>query len=122
MCVCVCVSARAQHMHMHTPAGQPGVCVCVCSVRTHAHPPARCVRVCVCVRAAGLSLTHAGQGAPSQRPSAGCAPSSFYRNRDSARAPPAEPGCEHAQWKPLVWPGSRFPVSGMRDSEDIPMS
>lgn len=79
------------------------VCVCVCVARAHA-----------CLRApAALSLQPARSSPRAPAVSIG-----------TAEQPPLlqRPPRAHAQWKPLVWLRSGFPVSGVRDSGDIPTS
>lgn len=76
------------------------------------------------MRAHGFPAFPGGPGLPASayRLSAQRAPCCFYRNQHSAGPLRLRPAREHAQCKPLVWLGSRFPVSGMRDSGELPGS
>lgn len=130
----VCVYVCSVRTHARPPA--QGVCMCACAAGAHASRPPSPVCVCVArarvcaarahasrpARPQGSPLRTPGQGPPASAPPPGARPAVSIGTATAPRPFQQRPPCEHAQWKALVWLGSRFPVSGMRDSGEIPMS
>jgi hypothetical protein len=138
VCVCVCVCAC---MCVHTLGdARLQTCSVVIAGICSGWQARLCQRGCVCVLTRVWMLVASTRAEPACAPTAsphsletrGCllaplacaqrAPCCFYRNQHSAGPLRLQPAREHAQCKPLVWLGSRFPVSGMRDSRELPGS
>jgi hypothetical protein len=118
MCVCMHVLMHAARAHTGTPAYRPGACVRArARSRAGAHTPSLLL---VRLRAAGSPARKpAGPPASALHP----ARAQLFLWEPLRRGPLRQrPPREHAQCKPLVWLGSRFPVSGMRDSGEVPKS